>query len=235
MEITPIKKVNAVDQVFDQICRLLINNTWKSGDKLPSESELADTFMVSRITIRQVLQKLKALGMIETHNGSGSYVRQVSPADSLQDLMPLMYIGQTSQLHIFQFREVIEAESARIAAPLAAEKELLILSGITDDMRMDAGRDSIHDFAEDDLKFHSRIVEMTENPLLIKAYTILLPVLEESMKSVVEKMRFAGLEYHVRILQAMKDHNAALAESLMREHIHKNYNYFPRDSKIHLQ
>ena len=61
MKIQPIQKINAVEQVFEQLQGLLIDGTWRAGDKLPSENELADTFGVSRMTIRQSMQKLKAL------------------------------------------------------------------------------------------------------------------------------------------------------------------------------
>ena len=124
MNIQPIQKINAVEQVFEQMQNLLIEGTWRSGDKLPSENELSETFGVSRMTIRQAMQKLKALGLIETRTGSGSYVREVSPEDSLNDLIPLMYIGKPSQMHVFQFREMIDSESVRIATPLMDSKSL---------------------------------------------------------------------------------------------------------------
>lgn len=91
MQITPIQKVNVVEEIFDQLQSMLIEGTWKPGDKIPSENELSETFGVSRMTIRQALQKMKALGLIETRSGSGSFVRKISPDDSLQDLVPLMY------------------------------------------------------------------------------------------------------------------------------------------------
>ena len=73
MQITPIQKVNVVEEIFDQLQSMLIEGTWKPGDKIPSENELSETFGVSRMTIRQALQKMKALGLIETRSGSGSF------------------------------------------------------------------------------------------------------------------------------------------------------------------
>lgn len=225
--ITPIKKVNVVEQVFEQMQALLIDGTWAAGDKLPSENELSETFGVSRMTVRQAMQKLKALGLIETRTGSGSYVREVNPEDSLQDLIPLMYIGGPSQNHVFQFREMIDSESVRIATSLADEKDLRKLSSIMEKMRRAADADDAKAFSEYDLKFHMYIVRMTENPLMIKAYQILLHILTESMNSVIDKMRFApALDYHSRILAAMQKKDAKLAEKIMREHISQNYRYF---------
>ena len=227
MKIKPIQKVNAVEQVFEQMQSLLIDQTWSAGDKLPSENELSETFGVSRMTIRQAMQKLKALGLIETRTGSGSFVREVSPEDALQDLIPLMYIGSPSQEHVFQFREMIDSESVRIATPLLNEEAINSLEKILEKMNRAAEKDDAKAFSDLDLKFHSRIVELTGNPLMIKAYDILLHILEESMHSVIEKMKYApALDYHRRILDAMRAKDAAAAETLMREHIRKNYDYF---------
>ena len=170
MNINPIQKINAVEQVFDQMQSLLIDGTWHPGDKLPSENDLSAAFGVSRMTIRQAMQKLKALGLIETRTGSGSYVCEVNPEDSLNELIPLMYIGSPSQIHVFQFREMIESESVRIATPSAGEKYLKKLEDQLTRMNNAAAEDNIKLFSQYDLKFHMTIVKMTGNPLMIKAY-----------------------------------------------------------------
>ena len=227
MEITPIKKVNAVEQVFEQLQSLLIEGEWKPGDKIPSENELAETFGVSRMTIRQAMQKLKALGLIETRTGSGSFVREVTADDSLQDLIPLMYIGSTTQVQVFQFREMIDTESVRLATPLVTENDLARVDRILEQMKKDAAKDDVTAFSRHDLKFHMKLVELSGNPLMIRAYQILLPVLSDSMHSVIEKMKFTpALDYHARILEAMKEKDPDKAEQLMREHIRVNYDYF---------
>ncbi len=227
MNIQPIQKINVVEQVFDQMQQLLIEGTWRSGDKLPSENELSATFGVSRMTIRQAMQKLKALGLIETRTGSGSYVRELNLEDSLNELIPLMYIGKPSQVHVFQFREMIESASVRIATPVADAKSLKHLEDLLDKMKKAASEDNGKSFSHYDLKFHMVIVKLSGNPMIIKAYDILLNVLKESMYSVIEKMGYKpALDYHKKILGAMKKRNEDLAEQIMREHIGRNYEYF---------
>ena len=227
MKIQPIQKINAVEQVFEQMQGLLIEGEWKAGDKLPSENELSAIFGVSRMTIRQAMQKLKALGLIETRTGSGSYVREINPEDSLNELIPLMYIGEPSQMHVFQFREMIDSESVRIATPRADEKSLAKLEDILAKMKKAADEDDLTSFSAYDLKYHMAIVKMTENPMMIKAYDILRNVLKDSMISVIEKMKYKpALGFHKKILDAMKKKDAELAEKLMHEHIGQNYKYF---------
>lgn len=229
MKIQPIQKINAVEQVFEQMQGQIIEGTWRPGDKLPSENDLSETFGVSRMTIRQSMQKLKALGLIETRSGSGSYVREFSPEDSLNELIPLMYIGEPSQIHVFQFREMIDSESVRLATPIVDDKGIKQLEDILAKMKKAADDDDSSAFSKYDFKFHMAIVSMTGNPMMIKAYEILLNVLRESMNSVIEKMKYKpALGYHKKIIDAMKKKDPVLAEQIMREHIKQNYAYFEK-------
>ena len=229
MNINPIQKINAVEQVFEQMQNLLIEGTWRPGDKLPSENELSTAFGVSRMTIRQSMQKLKALGLIETRTGSGSYVREFSPEDSLNELIPLMYLGSPSYNHVFQFREMIDSESVRLATLAADDRSIAQLEDILAKMKKAADEDNKEAFSNYDLKFHMKIVNLTGNPMIIKAYEILLNVLTESMNSVIEKMKYKpALTFHKKIISAMKAKDADLAEQLMHEHIRQNYTYFEK-------
>ncbi len=227
MNIQPIQKINAVEQVFEQMQGLLIDGTWRAGDKLPSENDLSETFGVSRMTIRQAMQKLKALNLIETRTGSGSYVREFNPEDSLNELIPLMYIGEPSQIHVFQFREMIDSESVRIATLMEDKKGITQLEEYLEKMKKAANEDNGKLFSQYDLKYHMAIVKMTGNPMLVKAYDILRNVLKESMYSVIEKMKYKpALAFHRKIIDAMKKGDEAEAEKLMRAHIRQNYAYF---------
>jgi len=227
MNLHPIQKINVVEQVFDQMQGLLIEGAWHPGDRLPSENDLASTFGVSRMTVRQAMQKLKALGLIETRSGSGSFVRELSPGDSLNELIPVLYIGDPSQIHIFQFREMIDSESVRIATPLADDACLQKLEDTLFKMMAASEADDRRAFSKYDLKFHTTIVKQTGNPMMIRAYEILLNILKESMLSVIEKMKFTpALDYHGRILKAIKNNDPSKAAELMRDHIRQNYPYF---------
>ncbi len=84
MNLKAVKKVNIGDQVYDQIKDQIISGSWASGEKIPSENQLMDIFGVSRGTVRQAIQKLSAVGLLETRRGEGSYVRQLGLTNYLQ-------------------------------------------------------------------------------------------------------------------------------------------------------
>ena len=52
-----IVKVSIVDQVCDAVKKDIMNGTWKAGEKIPSESELAEQFGVNRLSVRMALHR----------------------------------------------------------------------------------------------------------------------------------------------------------------------------------
>ena len=69
MAIQKISRDSISDQVFAQMKEQILRGEWPPGEKIPSENELARQFGVSRITVRNALQKLCALELLETHFG----------------------------------------------------------------------------------------------------------------------------------------------------------------------
>lgn len=227
MGIKPIQKVNVGEQVYEQLKRLLIEGEWAPGTKIPSENELADMFNVSRITVRQALQKLNALGLLETRFGEGSFVRVVDVGESMNGLIPVMYLGEQSAREVFEFRMIIETECARLAARRATAEDIGELKETLERMvKCESDRD-LKAFGVADLDFHFRIAQITRNALVIKTMSILREVLESSMYDVIDKMGCEnGIFYHKEIIQSIAAKEDEKAANMMKEHIKKNFEYF---------
>ena len=102
-DIRSIRKLNCVDQAFEQLRTMLFNGVWQPGEKIPSENELAKLFHVSRPTIRQAIQKLQAQNLLETRAGIGSYVMQFEVAEyPLNGLIPALYLGNMTERQVFE-------------------------------------------------------------------------------------------------------------------------------------
>lgn len=63
-------------QIADELREQISRGDLKPGDALPTESALQTTFQVSRVTVRQALKLLTELEIIESIQGSGSYVKE---------------------------------------------------------------------------------------------------------------------------------------------------------------
>lgn len=227
MGIKPIKKVNVGEQVLFQLKRMLIDGEWEPGSKIPSENELAELFGVSRITVRQALQKLNALGLIETKLGDGSYVRKLDIGDSMNALIPVMYLGDQSDAQVFEFRLIIETGCTRLAVQRATQADIDELKVFLQEMVTSKENSDIKGFSKSDLRFHLKIAQMTRNALFIKTNSILQDVLEQSMDTVIDKMGFEnGIYYHRQIVKAFEEGDEEEAVKMMKAHIEKNFEYF---------
>ena len=61
----------------------ILSSGFARGEKLPSESDLVRRFDVSRVTVRQALEALRAEGFIESRHGKGWFLRQICAVQNL--------------------------------------------------------------------------------------------------------------------------------------------------------
>ena len=78
MEVVKIEKVNLVEAVYQQLREMILSGKVSEGTKLESENKLAESFSVSRVVIREALQKLRGEKLIVTRQGVGTYVANPS-------------------------------------------------------------------------------------------------------------------------------------------------------------
>jgi GntR family transcriptional regulator len=107
-------------QIANQLKLRLREGTWAPGDRLPSETELARLFGVSRVTVRTGLKQLETAGLVEIRHGAGTFVSATGNEvrTSLQDLRSLTdtlrELGHTPSMR-FRSRafDSLPAEAAR--------------------------------------------------------------------------------------------------------------------------
>uniref|UniRef100_Q0HSY1 Transcriptional regulator, GntR family n=1 Tax=Shewanella sp. (strain MR-7) TaxID=60481 RepID=Q0HSY1_SHESR len=114
----PVKQLRASTEVGQQLKEAIIDGRYKAGDKLPSERELIELFMVSRTVVREAVKILEASGLVEIRQGAmgGAFVKQVDYerlSDACRDLLTM---GKMSLPEIVQVRMLLEPQVARLAA-----------------------------------------------------------------------------------------------------------------------
>lgn len=207
-----------------------MNGEWKKGMKIPSENELTEMFGVSRISVREALQKLAALDIIESRKGEGTFIREVTASVYMNSIIPQLVLDASHVLEIVEFRRAIEVESARLAAVRADDKDIEKLSRIY--RCMEGARENLADFARYDLEFHIELARATGNSIIIKVNNIIKDILEPQMQFVVSIMGSdGGLHYHARLIEALEQRDSHKAESLMKEHIDKTIESIKRNDK----
>jgi GntR family transcriptional repressor for pyruvate dehydrogenase complex len=213
-----VKRVRVKEQVFQQLRDQIVAGKWTPGSKIPSENELTRRLGVSRVSLREALHMLASLGLVESRQGGGTFVREYSGAVLFNPLFPMLALGRTDLADVLEYRRIVEKGTAALAAEKAGAPEIAALEDAYREMQRRKG--NLREFARADLDFHLALAQATGNPIVIKVNDIIKSVLSASMERIVHSLGVRdGLAYHRRILAAVKARNPELAEALMEEHL----------------
>ena len=156
--------MSAVEVAFQGLRAMISTGRLTAGQRFPIESELCAELGVSRGSLREAVRMLAALGVVETRQGSGTYVSALRAADIVGSLtLTVGLLPLDGLLEIYELRRVLEGHAAAQAAArrpdaLVAEiDELLGRLEATDDPELTA---------ELDHQFHSRYAAAAGNPTL---------------------------------------------------------------------
>ncbi|MEO8063912.1 MAG: FadR/GntR family transcriptional regulator [Pseudomonadota bacterium] len=207
------------EQISQTLAKAIADGKYGVGQRLPSERELAQSFGVSRPTVREAIIALELDELVEVRLGSGVYVANRYPpsgAEGAKDIGPF---------ELLEARRVIEGETCALAALRIDESQLQQLSELIAEMRDDNRQNEIVMSEEADRRFHELIAASTQNSGLIAAVQMLWDARARSpqIHSMDHKSRARGLkppiDEHAAILRALKRRDPEAARAAMHEHI----------------
>lgn len=166
-----IKKQSIPDQVFDLLKGYIDSGTFKPGDKIPSENELCRQLGVSRPSIKTAISRLQNMGLVEARVGDGTYVRECTAHDFLQNASRAMLQIKDIQ-EISELRRAIEMESVRLAVIRADEEDLCRLREAACTL-LDAVRQKPGQTMEEDYRFHLQLCRCAHNRYLVMMYELI--------------------------------------------------------------
>ncbi|MCG5211704.1 FadR/GntR family transcriptional regulator [Streptosporangium sp. KLBMP 9127] len=177
----------------------------RPGERLPTENSMVETYGVSRTVVREAISRLQAAGLIETHQGRGSFVLA---RPSSTTFAPDRSAGLTlpDALDLLAFRTAFEVEAAGIAAARRSEPRLRALREALDDFAGCAGNPGAAVAA--DFRFHLRIALATEN----RYFADLLKSLGAAMIVVPRDRLLPGREEHFATIVAEHENIHAAIE-----------------------
>jgi GntR family transcriptional repressor for pyruvate dehydrogenase complex len=212
------------EQVEGQLRDAILEGTFKQGEKLPSELELASRFGVSRTTIREALRSLASDGLVRKVPGAtgGSFVLAIDHralGGQIRDSVDtILRLGTVSMPELVQVRKFLEVPSARLAATHRTDEHLAELRGFVDDVKRRPLADPHID--DIDVQFHSTIADASGNRLLSAFISALHEVTHpvRYLEFSAETGRQTVLQ-HIAIVRAIETRDPAAAADAMREHL----------------
>ncbi len=211
--------------LYEQVADLLeheILNSYKDGDRLPSELSLADTFRVSRTVIREALKLLRERGLVDLRRGSAALVTRPEARNLSAVISRIIQLNGIDYNDIYDVRIMVEVTCIRLAAVRATSEDLCAMK---EQLMLLKDRNLVPEVRRDaDYAFHLLIARAAGNRLQV--------VLLETLSHIFREMMNAGIfvqggiddaiQRHTKIYDALVARDADLAEIAMREHLEQS-------------
>lgn len=206
--------VRLSEQLADALAASIRDSALKPGQRLPTEAALVERFGVSRTVVREALSRLRTLGLLESRQGSGAYIRE--PAPPAKDRLLLASDGSMAAvLQMVEVRRALEAEAAALAAARRTARSVKrIKTAMT---AIDAAVAKGGDGVTEDLAFHAAIAEASGNPYLLATLAYLNQFLIDATRvtraneATRDDLAEAVRVEHARVARAIDEGDVAAA------------------------
>lgn len=218
-KIPRIQKTSVSKETFDFLFKNIMNGTWQVGEKIPSENELKNSLMVSRHTIRSAIANLNMLGILESKQGDGNYVKATGIGLYIDFLIPYLLINESNTHQIIEFREAIEVTAARYAAIRATEEDLALIKEKLE--LCSSNKHNLDIYPVYDLDFHCEIAKASKNDMLHQSMNVIKQYCFKAISNYFNAdLAEEGADYHLSIYSALVNHDPEAAEHYTYEHMH---------------
>jgi len=219
----PIRLERLSEKVASQLKRAISSGIFRVGERLPSERELAEQMGVSRPSIREALQQLELLGIVETVHGGGSVVKNLTEQEISKPMEIVLKEDRQRVLEVTEVRAFMEAWAARQAAANRTEEELELIRGFLEEMERDLEKGRIR--PELDFQFHTEIAAATHNTIFVHLIQNIHQLISYSLRIhreqvfITREAQETIFDHHLRVFKAIQDQDADAAEVAMRDHL----------------
>jgi len=224
MKVRKIRKQKIHEQIAEQITEKIAKGELVPGQKLPSTRELSELFQVGMSTVREALSALKAMGLVESRQGEGSYVRPMAPERLMLPKLDGLLVNKETILELLEVRRALEVSNAGLAAEKRSEADLAAFRRILDEMERHIDDSEVSERA--DLQFHQTLAAATHNSMIVR----LMETIAEQMETAIRETRRLEIygrsavskrlwREHTRIFEAIRDRDRTRAMEAMNDHL----------------
>lgn len=215
----PLRMEPAYRKVAAALLERITRRTLNAGDRLPAELELARQFGVNRSTVREALRDLESGGLLRRERGSKLMMVSRPERDEIADGMSrAMALHEVSVRDVWEGLTILEPPIAEAAAKRRGGADLAALAAAVG--RANAAEPVVA--ANQAAEFFLRVGEATHNRVLMLSHEPLVQLLAPSLRTMLDEVpqaraRIASAQR--RILEALRDGDAAAARSWTEKHI----------------
>lgn len=223
MSFNKITKRYISDYAFEQLRENIYRGDLKSGEKLPSEKDLAKLMQVSRSSIRQAISLLIERGYVEKHEGHGYLVKTPEPHDPHNPFSYIMTPRKSSLDELMEVRIGLESHGVVLATQRANDRDIQFLEKSLSELTK--GKPNREKARNADVNFHMGIAFATHNSVYIdltrRFYDYMFHSISKLHSLLYEKHSNLELidKQHFKIFNAISTKDVRSAKRYMLQHI----------------
>jgi GntR family transcriptional repressor for pyruvate dehydrogenase complex len=207
------------EQVTEMILHRIATGDLPQGATLPPQRELALQLGVALSVVREAIQRLQVLRVVQTRHGSGTIVQHVSWSQiAVEPALRVLAFEPRTLKEVWETRYAVEKETTRLAAERATAEDLAALRSVL------ASAEPLPDSFEANLRlntaFHLAVARAAKNSVLADLLGPLLGVGFTTIPEIFDRgAAEAGWETHRRLYEAIRRHDPEAAREALIFHM----------------
>ena len=212
-------RISVAEGVAEELRSMILTGRLKPGDYLEPQKVLAERFGVGLSSVREATKLLSAVGLVESHPGKGTWVRETALNTLFSPDEVKARLGALNARQVYEARMVVEAALTRFAAERATPDDIRSIWKAFEDTKTAVDDDA---FLQADLDFHLAIARAGHNTLLEEFYHLSRRLLTEVIIEVIKlpHVKEESIPLQEDIARAIADHNVEQAVEAELAHIH---------------
>lgn len=215
--IKPLSSKSMAERVETSLREYFARESFKPGDPLPTELEMAAALGVSRNVVREALSRFKMLGIIETKKKTGMVISNPDIVGTFEKVLNPEIMDEATLQDLFELRLVLETGIADLLFIRKTDKDL-------DELEEIAAREvKGNNFRiSNEIAFHGKLYEMTGNNTLKRFQTLLLPIFGYVMK-LENKKYISGKVTHQGLVKILREGTPEEFKQGMASHLQPHF------------
>ena len=223
LELKAIDTSSLVDKVEMRLIEVFLYKELKPGDAIPKETELATIMGVSRTVIRESLNRLKTMGLIESKKHRGTIIKSPDLSAILgKSLIPRILDNKTL-MDVFEMRLALEVGMADFIFARKTARDVRELEELVE-IEPDHSDNILFD-VDHEMKFHGKLYQMTGNNTLEEFQNLLLPAFQHVYNIGLIKVKGKRKKYksHKELVALLKKGTPDEFREGMRRHLENHF------------
>jgi len=220
--VEPIRRPRRLSQqIAAQLCQLIREGHYRPGDRLPAERDLAEQLQVSRASLREALRGLEIAGIVESHHGGGTYVRNGFVQGLISPLALVLEASGDLIGDLWEVRLIVEPDVAALAALRATPTDMATLEEVLRQQAEDLDHPVPQRAPNLDRQFHVALAQASGNEVAVQVIQLINRVLQEGRRHyhASPQRHLRAYQMHQEILDAVRARQPDEARDKMLQHL----------------